>query len=142
MFRSVLLKGRVDQTLTFPLGRIVKIMDGEWQIALSTISFFYAPKDEENPKAIPREVLEVTSNYVMLEDINERNEIILSPGVLSMVQYGGGHGTKSTIGFRNQNFFSINNPQQQLTISLKTVDTKQFTEGAIVFLLVLVRRIR
>ncbi len=142
MFRSILLKGRIDQTLTYPVGLIAKINEGEWQIALSTISFIYEKEDKQNPKPIPREILAVTTNYIMAEDINERSEVILASEVLSLVQYGGPHNSKRSIGFRNQNFFLINNPQQELRVDLKTVDTNQRTEGAAVFLLLLLRRIR
>ncbi len=140
--RSILLKGTIEETLTYPMSLVENILEGEWQLALSTISFLYNEKDEENPKEIPREVLKVTANYVMGQDVNEFKEVTYSPLVLSTVRYGAAHGSKSTIGFKNQNFFRVNNPQQELSISLKTIDTDMMTEGSIVFLLILLRRVR
>ncbi len=140
MLRSILLKGSIDQTLTYPVGSIVKIYEGEWQLALSTISFLYDKKEKTNP--IPREILTLTTNFIMAEDINERSEVILAPAILSMVKFGAANNAKSTIGFRNQNFFKVNNPQQELQLDLKTVDTKKTTEGASVFILLLLRRVR
>ncbi len=142
MLRSILLKGRVDQTLKYPLGLIEKIQEGEWQIALSTISFIYDAKDQENPKEIPREVIKVTTNYVMNQEVNELGEVVYIPAVLSTLRYGAAHESKSTIGFKNQNFYVVNNPQQELQVSLKTVDTNKMTEGSTVFLLLLLRRVR
>ncbi len=144
MFRSILLKGTVDQTLTYPVGSVVQIFEGEWQLALSTLSFVYDKEDKVNPNPISREILALTTNYVMAEDINERSELVLAPEILSMVQFGGprAHGSKVSIGFKNQNFFCVNHPEQELRLSLKTVDTQKTTKGAAVFVLVLLRRAR
>ena len=105
--KSVLLKGTIDQSLKYPLGLVHEITEGDWQIALSTISFKFHAKTQHEPD-IPRRVLKITSNYVMTHDVNERNEIIYTPAVLSTIFYGGKHGTETTIGFKNQNFFQVN----------------------------------
>ena len=139
--KSVLLKGRVDQTLKYPVGRIIDITEGEWQLALSTISFKYYSKSKHN-QDIPRKVLQLTSNYVMTKDIDERDEVVSTEAVLSTVYYGGRHGTETTIGFKNQNYFTVTNAEQELQITLSTIDTKELISGASVFLLILLRRMR
>ena len=86
--------------------------------------------------------MQITTNFVQSTTVNERSEIVLTPTVLSTVMYGAKHGYKSTIGLKNQNFFTVNNPKQQLEIDFKTVDTEVSTEGASVFVLFLLRRVR
>ncbi len=139
--RSVLLKGTVDQILKYPLRLVMDITEGEWQIALSTISFKYYTRSEHQ-EDIPRKVLQLSSNYVITQDVNERNEVISTEAVLSTIFYGGKHGTENTIGFKNQNFFTVTNAEQELQIKLTTIDQNDFTTGASVFLLVLLRRVR
>ena len=139
--KSVLLRGTVDQTLKYPLGLILDIMEGEWEMALSTVSFKYYSRSKHQ-EDIPRKVLQLTSNYILTQDVNERNEVISTEAVLSTVFYGAKHGSEMTIGFKNQNYYRVNHPHQELQISLTTIDEKKFLTGASVFLLVLLRRTR
>ena len=114
VLKSVLLKGTISQTLTYPLTLTEEVRDGEWEIALNNVSFLYHTK-EAHPAPIPKNILKITSNY---------------------------HGQKSTIGFRNRDFYTINNVEQNLIIKFDTIDTNEFTTGAEVFLLVVLKRVR
>ncbi len=139
--KPVLLKGNITETLRFPLGKIESIQEGEWQLALLSVSFAYNSK-EEHPDKIERKLIKVTSNYVMTQEINEQAEKVVVPAVLSVLEYGSFHGAKKTIGFKNQIFYSINNPEQDLVVKFSTVDTNFMLTGANVFLLLLIKRIR
>ncbi len=141
ILKSVLLKGTINQTLVYPLTLVQNVREGEWQIALNNVSFMYQ-SEQQHPEPIPRVVLKITSNYVMTQDVNERNEIVTVPAVLSALRYGGSHGQCSTIGFKNVYFYTINNVEQNLIIKFETIDTGRFTTGAEVFLLILLRRVR
>ncbi len=138
---SLLLKGSINETLRYPVSQLYNINEGEWQICLVSVSFLYYTK-EQHPSAIPREVLKITSNYVMTQDINERSEKITVPATLAVLKYGANYGTKSTIGFKSQVYFTINNPEQDLVVRLQTIDTSQDTTGASVFLFLLLKRVR
>ncbi len=138
---SILLKGAIGQTLTYPVMSVLNIREGEWQIGLSSVSFLYNSA-EEHPARIPRVVLKITSNYVLTQDINERGEVITAPACLSVVRYGGNHGTVSTIGFKHRDMFRVNSAEQDLIVSFDTIDTNTFTSGSHVFLLVILKRVR
>ena len=120
---------------------VLNIREGEWQMGLSNVSFLYN-SEEQHPDRIPRVVLKIESNYVLTQDINERGEVITVPAILSVVRHGGNHGTSTTIGFKNRDFYCINSAEQDLVISFKTVDTDQFTSGSNVFLLLVFKRVR
>ncbi len=137
----ILVRGSVDQPLKYPLQQVVDITRGEWQVALSTITFRYHSKSQHEA-VIPRKVLKVTSNQVMTHDVNDRNEVIYTAAVLSTVYYGGKHSTETTIGFKNQNFYTVNNPLQELELKLSTIDKGEFVTGGSVFVLLLFRRVR
>ena len=139
--KTVLLKGVINKTLTFPLTSTQNVREGEWQISLCNVSFLYNSK-EEHPAKIPRAVLKITSNYVLDKDINERGEVVTVPAILSVVKFGANHGSIATIGFKNRDFFTINNTEQDLVLKFETVDTETFVSGASVFLLVALRRVR
>ncbi len=139
--KSVLLKGSIDETLRFPLGKLENIQEGEWQLALVSVSFRYNSR-EEHPGNIPREILKVTTNYVMTQELNEHSEKVVVPATLSLLEYGGVHGSKKTIGFKNQIYFTVNNPEQDFVVKFSTVDTNQMVTGSNVFLFVVVKRIR
>ncbi len=139
--KTVLLKGSINQTLTYPISMTHNIREGEWHIGLCNVSFLYHSK-EQHPQPIPRVILKISSNCVLTQDINERGEVTTVPAVLSVVRYGGNHGTIATVGFKNRDYFCINNAEQELVIKLETVDTDKFTSGASVFLLVVLKRVR
>ncbi len=139
--KSILLKGNVGKTLTYPVPSVLNIREGEWQIGLSNVSFIY-DSAEQHPSRIPRVILKITSNYVLTQDINERGEVITVPACLSVVRHGGNHGSSTTIGFKNRDYYNVNNAEKELIISFKTVDTDKFTTGSNVFLLVVFKRLR
>lgn len=141
MVHSILLKGSINETLRYPLAQVYNINEGEWQICLVSVSFLYHSK-QAHPLPIPREILKISANYVLTQDVNERSEKIMVPAVLAVLQYGGNHGSKSTIGFKSQVYFTVNNPEQDLIININTIDTSQDTTGSSVFLFLLLRRIR
>ncbi len=139
--KTVLLKGNIGKTLTYPLSLTQNIREGEWEIGLCNVSFLYNSK-QEHPANIPRTVLKISSNYVLTQDINERGEVTTVPAILSVVKYGANHGSIATIGFKNRDYFRVNQPDQDLIISFQTIDTEEFVTGANVFLLVALRRLR
>ncbi len=139
--KSVLLKGVINQTLTYPLSLVLPIREGEWHISLASVSLQYHSK-AQHPAPIPRTILKVTSNYVTTQDVNSRNEVIASPAILSVFRIGGEHDACTTIGFRNRDFFTVNSAEPNLKINLQTVNTNEYTTGADVFLLVVLKRVR
>ncbi len=141
VLKTIFLKGTINEALTYPLPLIENIRVGEWQMALSSVSLKYFTQSQ-HPNPIKRVSLKISSNYIMGKDVNEQNEIISKPATISAIQFGGNYGQSSTIGFKNRDFFTINNPEPNLRISFKTVDTEEFVTGAHVFLLIVLKRVR
>ena len=139
--KPIVLRGTIDQTLKYPLGQIENIQEGEWQLSLISVSFIYDNKNK-HPAEIPRKVLKVTSNYVLTTDINERSEKITVQAPLAVLRYGAAHASVATIGFRSQLCYTINNPEQELSIKFITIDTNTMTSGASVFLYLVLKRVR
>ncbi len=138
---SLLLKGSINETLRYPVGQIYNVNEGEWQLCVVSISFKYYSK-EEHPNPIPREILTISSNYILTQEINDESQKITVPAVLASLKYGANHGSKVTIGFKSQVYFTVNNAEPELVVKLDTIDTSQEVTGASVFLFALLKRIR
>ncbi len=131
---SVLLRGEVGSDLVYPLSLIEDVLDGRWEMCVSTIGFTYTTP-------APTQHLAISSNYVMGKFVSGTSP---SAGqtILNLCIFGNRTaGAKTIIGMKQQTYFPVNNAQQFLRVTLKNAETGERPSGANVIALILLRRV-
>ncbi len=132
--RSYLLRGELGSQLQFPISRTEDILSGTWELAFSTISFEY----QETSAPV---LLRITSNLVMGRSVNSRKELTSEEATLNMVMVKPIAGSRGIIGFRQRDFYEVNNAQHDMVINVTNLSEGPLPRAA-VFLHVLLRRSR
>ncbi len=132
--KSYVLSGNLGTDLSFPIGRTENILVGTWEMCFSSISFQYS---ETHAQVI----LRITTNLVMGKGVNEKSELTGEPTTLNLVLVRPVSGTLALVGFRQRDYFEINNAQQDMVIHITNL-TEGPLPNAKVFLHVLLKRVR
>ncbi len=132
--RSCVALGSLEQGLSYPIGRILDVSEGVWVMCLSSLSIEYTAN-------VPPTFLSVSSNFVAGFEVSGMGQLVDKNVTLNVVFLRGNSGAKSIIGFRQRDFFEINNPQQDITIEFRGLDGS-VVQGAKVFAHILLRRVR
>lgn len=134
--KSFILKGALGGDIVYPIGSVLDITEGIWEIGLMSASFVYTQSFE-------RKFFTVSCNMVTNKIVNASKRIETAPTVLNLVVIGdrpsGYHGI---IGFKHMIFFEINNAQQELQFFFDNPETSNKSMGCTVFLHVLLKRVR
>ncbi len=132
--KTVIVSGAVNK-LSYPLGSTEKIFDGTWEMALSSISFIFK-------KEIPPTIVKIGTNFVTHLEINSTGEIIRQPACLNMIFISGSANKKNLIGFKQRDFFEINEMQQELKVFLSNAESSKSLEGIEAYVHILLKRKR
>ncbi len=134
---SVIIQGPINTKLSYSIGRIFNIEDGEWEIAVASLNLSYTSR-------IPRAIIGICVNYVQTQFV-KNNSIEADEEIIGITCIGNKNvGEKYTIAFR-RDFFVVNRPSQVLTMTIKSVEGEMADfdlEGAYVVVNFLLRRIR
>ena len=134
--KSYLLKGPSQSDISMPIGRLEDITEGTWEIGLSSISFAYTSSFSRST------LLQISCNFVMGKAVTPSGELEAVQTPMNMVLVKGTTGGRGIVGFRQRDFFEVNNAQQQLIFHLRDAETGNTVSGANIFLQVLLRRVR
>ncbi len=104
-------------------------------MCFSTVSFIFT-------KDVASTLLTITSNLVTGFKVNEARQIESEDVTMNCVLIKGSRGGKSIVGFRQRDFYEINNAQQDVKIYLRDAIDGTKVEGAHVLIHVLLRRVR
>ncbi len=133
--KSCVLRGQLDGKLTFPIGLVEDIKDGRWLMCFSTISFSYR-------KAVPARFLAVSSNFVTGFTVDSSNQLVSVDVTMNIIHVKGNPGTKGIVGFRQRDFFEVNNAQRDLTVRFTDASSGESVSGAEVIVHALLKRER
>ncbi len=134
---TVLLNGNIESDLTYPIGIIEQVNEGQWEISVSSIAFQYTANSPP-----PVSHVTVSCNFVMGKFVNASLEPFVDQAVLNLLVYGNKpKGMRTIIGLKQREYFSVNNAQQVLRLSLKDSQSGQRLFGSVVTALILLRRI-
>ncbi len=133
---TLLLSGPVEKPLQFPIARLFKISEGEWEIAIASTSLIYK-------KTIDRTLAGISSNFVMGQNISSNNEVIAERQLLGITTIGKVAGEKHTISFK-RDFFIINQAGPVLSFFVENIEKEEREplSGAHAFLYLYLRRRR
>ncbi len=134
--KGYLLKGPLQSEVSLPVGRFEDITEGVWEIGLSSISFAYTSTSNRTT------LLRISSNFVMGKELSLSGEIKAVQTPMNMVLIRATSGGRGIVGFRQVNFFEVNNAQQHLSFTVNDAETGDSVHGANIILHVLLRRIR
>ncbi len=131
----MLLKGSISSDLEYPISVIHNVHEGRWELCISSVAFEYTANTQPA-------YLELSTNFVMGQFVNSRQEPYSGQAVLNLCLYGGKRqGSTTVIGMKQQTFFAVNNAQQILKLSLKESKSGKYPSGSNVNVLLLLRRV-
>ncbi len=131
---TVLLEGPVGTPLTYNIGLLDDLFEGQWELAVSSVGFNYTGVTSPS-------VLKIQCNCVTGKFVDARSQLYTAESVLNIAIFGGkAVGTKIVIGMKQRDFFGINTPQQILRVSLIDVETNTFVNGSAKAIILMVFR--
>ncbi len=135
--RTVVLQGDIGSEIKFAIGQVENILDGEWHIAISSLSLRYGPSK------VNRSLVSISTNFVTQNSINSDGDIVLEEAPLGITTYGGNSENQVvTLGFRNRDFLYVNKAQQNLCINIKNAEDGSRMTGAKAIVLLCLKRVR
>ncbi len=136
--RTITLRGDISNKINFRIGDVENILDGEWHIALSSLSLHYGTNRAE------RALISITTNFVTQTTIEESSgNVIQEKASLGITTYGGNSENQLvTLGFRNRDFLYVNKAQSTLSVTIKNIETGNHVRGAKAILLFCLKRVR
>ena len=132
--KSCVISGTCEK-LTLSLGVTERIFEGTWELALSSISFHF--KND-----LSSSIVKISSNYVSNLEVNSNGSVSRQPACLNMIFLAGTANKKKLIGFKQRDFFEINNVEQDFKIFLTNAETNKPLSGITTYVHVLLRRTR
>ena len=136
--RTVTLQGNISTEIDFPIGEVENILEGEWHIALSSLSLHYGST------RVDRSLISVTTNFVTQKTVDkDTKQVITEEASLGITTFGGNSENQLvTLGFRNRDFLYVNRAQNILVVTIKNVETGRPVSGAEAILLLCLKRVR
>ncbi len=133
---TLLLSGPIEKPLQFPVLRLHCVNEGEWELAIASVSLVYN-------KRIPRSLAAISCNYVLTSNINKNKDIISSNQILGITTIGKSIGEKHTIISFKRDYFVINRADPTLFFYFKNLEKEEEPfAGATVYLYLYLRRKR
>ncbi len=136
--RTYILQGDISEKINFRIGDVENILDGEWHIALSSLSLHYGLARAE------RALISISTNFVTQNTIEPNTgSIIAEEASLGITTFGGNSENQLvTLGFRNRDFLFVNRAQSTLSVTIKDIETGTSVSGAKAILLFCLKRVR
>ncbi len=136
--RTVILQGDIQKSISFPIGDVENILDGEWHIALSSLSLRYGNSH------IHKSLISVSTNFVTQKTIDQTSkQAIVEEASLGITTFGGNSANQVvTLGFRNRDFLYVNKAQRMLVVTVQDIETGRPVSGAKAILLFCLKRVR
>ena len=102
---TVLLDGPVVSELTYNIGLLDDLFEGQWELAVSSVGFNYT-------RVTSPSVLKIQCNCVTGKFVDARSQLYTAKSILNIAIFGGkAIGTKIVIGMKQRDYFVINTPQ-------------------------------
>ena len=121
---TALLQGPVNGELTYNIGLLDDLFEGQWELAVSSVGFHYTG-------ATTPSILKLQCNCVSGKFVDANKQLYTAESVLNIAIFGGkAIGTKIVIGMKQRDYFAVNTPQQILRFSFKDVETDTFVTGS------------
>ncbi len=135
--RTVTLQGDVADKIYFRIGDVENILDGEWHVALSSVSLHYGNDRKD------RAFISVTTNFVTQSTVDSSGNITVEEATLGITTFGGNTENQLiTLGFRNRDFLYVNRAQHILSVTIKNIETGAPVSGAKAIVLLCLKRVR
>ena len=135
--RTVTLQGNISETIKFPIGMVEDITDGEWHVALSSVSLHYGSQ------LIEKCLVSVSTNLVTQKSVNSRGEVVKEEASLGITTFGGNTANQLvTLGFRNRDFLYVNQAQSVLGVNIRNIETQNNLAGAKAVILLCLKRVK
>ncbi len=135
--RTVTLQGDISDKIQYRIGDVENILDGEWHIALSSVSLHYGNDRQE------KTLITVSTNFVTQRTIDPSGKIAVEEASLGITTFGGNSENQLvTLGFRNRDFLYVNKAQHTLSVTIRNVETGARVFGAKAILLLCLKRVR
>ncbi len=132
---AIALRGDIGERICFDIGAVIGISEGVWNIALSSVSFSHT-------ETHGTDILSVRCNQVTQKSLNEKGELARENTILNMIAVARTAGVKNIIGFKQRDYFEINNAQHELFFELRDELEGKQLRGSLVIVHALLRRIR
>ncbi len=113
------------------------ITDGEWHVALSSVSLHYGSQ------LIEKCLVSVSTNLVTQKSVNSRGEVVKEEASLGITTFGGNTANQLvTLGFRNRDFLYVNQAQSVLGVNIRNIETQNNLAGAKAVILLCLKRVK
>ncbi len=106
-------------TLSYELGKVESITSGRWEMAISSVCFFFGRAIAWNS------IFELSTNYID-STIPCETGTIRQPMPISVIRVRGAPGEKLLLGFKCRDFFEIIRPSNTFILNFDEIDSTEY----------------